>query len=95
MNRSGTGEFLAFGMRVTQTAWVLAHLGFQVGATFSYLSPVLGLAVFWLLPLKPAATIYVVITGLAYALLKWIELERLSAHLDEILRRRELGGSKK
>jgi hypothetical protein len=71
---------------------MLVDLGFKVGAGLSYLSPVLGLAAFWLLSFKPAVTIYAVITGLAYALLKWIGLRRLSLELDEILKRRYSAG---
>lgn len=68
----------------------MARVGFKVETAISCLSPVAGLAVFWWLPFKPAVTFYVLISGLAYALLKWIELARLSADLDEILRKREL-----
>lgn len=70
---------------MTQTRLVLAHLGFRVGASISCLSPVLGLALFWWFPFKPAVTFYILISGLAYALLKWIELARLYMELDEIV----------
>ena len=70
---------------MTQTGWALAQLGFKLGAIISCLSPVLGLAVFWWFPFKPAVTFYVLISGLAYALLKWIKLARLSLELDEIV----------
>jgi len=63
-------------------------MGFRVGTVLSCLSPVLGLAVFWWLPFKPAVTFYVLISGLAYGLLKWIELRRLSLELDEIVKGR-------
>lgn len=80
---------------MTQKARALVHLGFQAGTALSCITPVLGLAVFWLLPFKPAVTIYAVITGLAYALLKWIELRRLSLQLDEILKGRYDAGPSK
>lgn len=62
------------------------HLGIKAGSVVACLSPVFGLAVFWWLPFKPALSVYVLISGLAYALLKWIELRRLSLELDEILK---------
>jgi len=61
------------------------HLGFKAGSVVACLSPVLGLALFWWFPFKPAVTFYVLISGLAYALLKWIELARLSLELDEVV----------
>lgn len=63
----------------------LLRFGFSAGNTVSCLSPVLGLAVFWWVPFKPAVPVYVIITGLAYALFQWIELARLSLDLDEIV----------
>lgn len=72
-------------MAPTQRALIL--WGLTAGRFVACLSPVLGLAVLWWLPFKPAVTLYVLINGLAYALLKFIELRRLSIDLDTILAR--------
>lgn len=73
-------------MAPTRRALIL--WGLKAGSVVGCLSPVLGLGLFWWLPFKPAVTVYVLITGLAFALLKWIEFRRLSLELDEILKGR-------
>lgn len=71
-----------------RTGPTLLRLALKSGGVVACLSPVVGLAVFWWLPFKPAVTLYVLINGLAYALSKFIELERLTMELDEILKGR-------
>ena len=71
-----------------QRVRALIRLAFKVGSAASCLGPVLGLAVFWWLPFRPAVTVYVLINGLAFMLLKWIELARLSVDLEEIVGRK-------
>ncbi|MGH7773468.1 MAG: hypothetical protein ACREQA_14685, partial [Candidatus Binatia bacterium] len=89
----GIGNFVRQIFRIvgerpmSRTGKALLRLGFQVGGAIGYLSPVIGLGIFWWLPFKPAVTLYVLINGLAYALLKFIELRRLSMDLDEIVTR--------
>lgn len=63
------------------------RLVYKVGSAVGCLGPVIGLGVFWWLPFKPAVTLYVLIGGLAFALLKFIELRQLTMDLDEILKR--------
>lgn len=70
-------------------------MGFKAGSALSRISPVLALAVFWWLPFKRAVIVYVLITGLAYVLLKWIELRRLSLEVDEIFKGRYPSGPSK
>lgn len=62
-------------------------MGFTVSRVVSLLSPVLSLGVFWWLPFNPAVTLYVLINGLAFVLLKVLELRRLDIELDEIVHR--------
>jgi membrane protein implicated in regulation of membrane protease activity len=53
----------------------------------SLLAPVVGLAVLWLLPLKPAVTVYVVVATASVVLQKWVDELRRSRRIDEIARR--------
>lgn len=73
-------------MRRGTTRAVIA-LGLRAGQWAPFLAPVLGLLVFWLLPFKPAVTVYVLIVGLGIVLLKVVELNRLSFEINEFLRR--------
>lgn len=65
----------------------LICVGLRVGQGTALLAPVLGLLVFWLFAFKPAVTLYIVVTGLAVALLKVVEQARLSVEIEEIVRR--------
>lgn len=70
------------------TSQGLLQLGVRAGQWAAFLAPALGLLVFLLFPFKLAVTLYVLITGLAVALLKVIELRRLSFEIEEVLRRK-------
>ena len=59
----------------------------QVGRWASFLAPVVGLLVFWLVPFKPAVTLYAGIVGLGIVLLKAVESAWLSLEMKEIARR--------
>jgi hypothetical protein len=65
----------------------LVHAGLQAGQWACFLAPILGLPVFWLVPFKPAATLYVLIVGLTMVVQKVVELRRRSFEIEEIARR--------
>lgn len=70
---------------MAQTSLVLVRWALTAMRLIACFVPVLGLGVFWWLPFKPAVTLYVLITGLAFVFLKWIELAKLSFDLDQMI----------
>lgn len=65
----------------SETRRGLIRLGLRAGEWAAFLAPVAGLLVFWLLPFKPAVTLYVLIAGLGIVLLKVVELRRLALEI--------------
>ncbi|MGH7326662.1 MAG: hypothetical protein ACREJ9_18735 [Candidatus Rokuibacteriota bacterium] len=53
----------------------------------SFLAPVVGLLVLWLLPFKLAVTVYAAVATAAVVLQKWLDELRWARRIDEIARR--------
>lgn len=53
----------------------------------SLLAPVVGLVVLWLLPFKPAMTVYVGVATASVVLHKWLDELRWARRIGEIARR--------
>lgn len=53
----------------------------------SLLAPVVGLVVLWLLPFKPAVTVYAAVATASVVLKTWVDELRRARRIDEIARR--------
>lgn len=71
--------------REARTHVIDLALGVAQWAAFA--APVLGLLVFWVVPFKPAVTLYALIAGLGVVLPKAVDLVRTSREIEEIARR--------
>ena len=68
-------------------ASLIRLFGLVAGRWVAFVAPVVGLGVFWLLPFKPAVTVYAIVVALGMAFGSVIEEARMRHEIKAIARR--------